>query len=122
MGARKLPEDSPDRAKPRRRPPARVRRRPSRSPPIPGQPGAGANGAGGHVAGGTVLSATLADASLGVGPAPAAGSAPLLQLEGLDVSYVRRGQPPVRAVVGASLTVESGEIVGLVGESGCGKS
>jgi oligopeptide/dipeptide ABC transporter ATP-binding protein len=48
--------------------------------------------------------------------------APLLQLEGLDVSYVRRGQPPVRAVVGASLSVGQGEIVGLVGESGCGKS
>ena len=28
----------------------------------------------------------------------------------------------MRAVIGASLTVESGEIVGLVGESGCGKS
>jgi oligopeptide/dipeptide ABC transporter ATP-binding protein len=47
---------------------------------------------------------------------------PLLELEGLDVSYTRRGQPPVRAVVGASLTVGQGEIVGLVGESGCGKS
>jgi oligopeptide/dipeptide ABC transporter ATP-binding protein len=47
---------------------------------------------------------------------------PLLELEGLDVSYSRRGQPPVRAVIGASLTVGRGEIVGLVGESGCGKS
>jgi oligopeptide/dipeptide ABC transporter ATP-binding protein len=51
---------------------------------------------------------------------PAIG--PLLELEGLDVSYTRRGQAPVRAVIGASLTVAAGEIVGLVGESGCGKS
>ena len=46
----------------------------------------------------------------------------LLELSGLDVSYFHRGRPPVRAVMGASLTVDAGEIVGLVGESGCGKS
>jgi oligopeptide/dipeptide ABC transporter ATP-binding protein len=50
------------------------------------------------------------------------GHVPLLELEGLDVSYARRGHPPVRAVIGASLTVGTGEVVGLVGESGCGKS
>jgi oligopeptide/dipeptide ABC transporter ATP-binding protein len=55
-------------------------------------------------------------------PAGTVDGGPLLQLEDLDVSYTRRGQPPVRAVVGASLTVGQGEIVGLVGESGCGKS
>ncbi len=38
-----------------------------------------------------------------------------------EVVYHRRGQT-VRAVAGASLTVERGEVVGLVGESGCGKS
>ena len=48
--------------------------------------------------------------------------APLLEVDGIDVSYPRRGQPPVRAVIGASLTVGAGEVVGLVGESGCGKS
>lgn len=47
---------------------------------------------------------------------------PLLEVEGLDVSYTRRGHAPVRAVLGASLSVASGQIVGLVGESGCGKS
>ena len=36
--------------------------------------------------------------------------------------YDRRGRDRVRAVAGASLTVERGQIVGLVGESGCGKS
>ena len=46
----------------------------------------------------------------------------LLELNELDVSYFHRGRPPVRAVMGASLTVDAGEIVGLVGESGCGKS
>jgi ABC-type glutathione transport system ATPase component len=50
------------------------------------------------------------------------GPAALLELRDIDVSYRRRGHPPVRAVVGATLTVNSGEIVGLVGESGCGKS
>jgi peptide/nickel transport system ATP-binding protein len=46
----------------------------------------------------------------------------LLAIRDLDVVYERRGRPAVRAVVGASLSVERGEIVGLVGESGCGKS
>jgi peptide/nickel transport system ATP-binding protein len=46
----------------------------------------------------------------------------LLAIRDLDVVYERRGRAAVRAVVGASLSVERGEIVGLVGESGCGKS
>ena len=45
-----------------------------------------------------------------------------LELEDVEVVYERRGRPGVRAVAGASLTVERGQIVGLVGESGCGKS
>jgi peptide/nickel transport system ATP-binding protein len=46
----------------------------------------------------------------------------LLELRDVEVVYHRRGRPPVQAVAGASLTVERGQIVGLVGESGCGKS
>jgi oligopeptide/dipeptide ABC transporter ATP-binding protein len=46
----------------------------------------------------------------------------LLELRDVEVEYRRVGQPPVRAVAGASLSVEKGQIVGLVGETGCGKS
>jgi peptide/nickel transport system ATP-binding protein len=45
-----------------------------------------------------------------------------LELEDVVVEYDRRGGGRVRAVAGAGLTVPRGRIVGLVGESGCGKS
>jgi oligopeptide/dipeptide ABC transporter ATP-binding protein len=46
---------------------------------------------------------------------------PLLQLENLETVFpTRRGL--VRAVAGVSLSLQSGEILGVVGESGCGKS
>ncbi|MGI9298079.1 MAG: dipeptide ABC transporter ATP-binding protein [Gammaproteobacteria bacterium] len=48
-------------------------------------------------------------------------SAPLLEIKNLNVSYyTRRGEVP--AVVDFNLTLHPGESVGLVGESGCGKS
>jgi oligopeptide/dipeptide ABC transporter ATP-binding protein len=47
---------------------------------------------------------------------------PALELRDVEVVYERRGRERVRAVAGASLTLERGQIVGLVGESGCGKS
>jgi peptide/nickel transport system ATP-binding protein len=48
--------------------------------------------------------------------------APALELRDVEVVYERRGRERVPAVAGASLTVARGQIVGLVGESGCGKS
>jgi peptide/nickel transport system ATP-binding protein len=47
---------------------------------------------------------------------------PLLEVSDLSVTFRRRGQRDVHAVDGVSFTVDSGEVVGLVGESGCGKS
>jgi oligopeptide/dipeptide ABC transporter ATP-binding protein len=45
-----------------------------------------------------------------------------LELCDVVVDYEVRGGGRVRAVAGASLAVEAGQISGLVGESGCGKS
>jgi len=54
-------------------------------------------------------------------------TAPLVEVEDLakhfaQASALRGGGPAVRAVDGVSFTVASGETLGLVGESGCGKS
>ncbi|BDI21867.1 ABC transporter ATP-binding protein [Herbiconiux sp. L3-i23] len=46
---------------------------------------------------------------------------PVLEADDVVVQY-SRGRHHVRAVAGVTLTVDAGEIVGLVGESGCGKS
>ncbi|MFI4986140.1 MAG: ABC transporter ATP-binding protein [Alphaproteobacteria bacterium] len=45
----------------------------------------------------------------------------LLELDGLRISYLT-AEGPVRAVDGVSLALEEGESLGLVGESGCGKT
>ncbi|MFI9175136.1 ABC transporter ATP-binding protein [Streptomyces lincolnensis] len=48
---------------------------------------------------------------------------PLLRAEGLHVTYPgRRGEASARAVDGVDLDIRPGEIVALVGESGCGKT
>jgi oligopeptide/dipeptide ABC transporter ATP-binding protein len=49
------------------------------------------------------------------------GAAPLLEVDGLVTSFYTR-DGVVRAVDGISFNVDRGEILGLVGESGCGKS
>ena len=49
------------------------------------------------------------------------GERPLLEVKGLRTSFYTR-DGIVRAVDGIDFTVDRGEIMGLVGESGCGKS
>ena len=47
---------------------------------------------------------------------------PLLELRGLEVGFRNRRGEIARAVDGVDLTIEQGEVLALVGESGCGKT
>ncbi len=70
------------------------------------------------------VSGTFSDTSAGGdhGPEEVPDTfSPLLVIEDLGIEFATR-QGPVRAVDGLSLTIGVGETVGLVGESGCGKS
>ncbi|WP_165985326.1 ABC transporter ATP-binding protein [Streptomyces sp. YIM 98790] len=53
---------------------------------------------------------------------PSPSAAPLLSVEDLTVTFTARGKRDITAVSGVSFTVHRGEVAGLVGESGCGKS
>jgi peptide/nickel transport system ATP-binding protein/oligopeptide transport system ATP-binding protein len=50
------------------------------------------------------------------------GSLPLLSVADLSVRYGGRGTSPVHAVNGVTFTISKGETLGLIGESGSGKS
>jgi peptide/nickel transport system ATP-binding protein len=52
---------------------------------------------------------------------PTGTAAALLDVEDLHVSF-QRGSTTVQAVAGISFSLQQGETLGLVGESGCGKS
>jgi peptide/nickel transport system ATP-binding protein len=50
------------------------------------------------------------------------GAEPLLSVRDLRVTFTRQGEKPFKAVDGVTFDVRPGQTVGLVGESGCGKS
>ncbi|XKK62790.1 ABC transporter ATP-binding protein [Streptomyces sp. ARC32] len=57
------------------------------------------------------------------GRTPTGAAPPLLSVQGLHVTFPgRRGAAAARAVDGVDLDIRRGEIVALVGESGCGKT
>lgn len=55
---------------------------------------------------------------------PEAGlpAVPLLSVQNLGVDYVTPGQPAAHALANLSFTLQRGEMLGVVGESGCGKT
>lgn len=53
---------------------------------------------------------------------PSGSTEPLLSVRDLRVTFKRQGEKAFRAVDGVSFDVRPGQTVGLVGESGCGKS
>jgi peptide/nickel transport system ATP-binding protein len=57
----------------------------------------------------------------GRAPAKESGSQPLVRVQDLSVRF-RTGRGEVAAVNGVSFEVRAGEVLGLIGESGCGKS
>ncbi len=46
----------------------------------------------------------------------------ILDVQNISINYINEGKPPARAVEKVSFTLKAGELIGLVGESGCGKT
>jgi len=65
---------------------------------------------------------SIAASGLGVSANGTSGLAPLVEIDRLVVDYVVDRDRRVRAVDGVSLAIRPGEILGLAGESGCGKT
>jgi peptide/nickel transport system ATP-binding protein len=65
--------------------------------------------------------ATITDTPHGVAKVPLGMGAPLLEVRDLHVEFRKAGRV-VSAVAGLNFDVLNGETLGLVGESGCGKS
>jgi peptide/nickel transport system ATP-binding protein len=63
----------------------------------------------------------MTDAAVKAPPTPEPVSDPLLSVEDLHVTF-QKGNTAVQAVAGVSFTMRQGETLGLVGESGCGKT
>ena len=72
-------------------------------------------------AGDTESPPTIQHSAFGIQHSPAGAAAPALAIEDLRVSF-DTAQGELRAVDGVSLSLAPGETLGLVGESGCGKS
>lgn len=51
-----------------------------------------------------------------------ADTEPLLRVRDLSIDFVARGRPPARVVRNVDLDLAPGSSLGLVGESGCGKT
>ena len=64
-----------------------------------------------------MLNGELAD-----GPNRLAAAPTLLEVKNLSVDFVSEDSPPAHAVQGVSFSLREGEVLGLVGESGCGKT
>jgi peptide/nickel transport system permease protein len=58
----------------------------------------------------------------GVSAFSSAGKPVLLEVQNLSIDYITEGKPPAHAVENVSFTLHEGELMGLVGESGCGKT